>query len=139
MNYFQKSYSNKYYNLGNYIDNNNERLLEEYNSNLKKIKELKSKLIDYDSKINEITELNMEINPLNNLIESKNKIIYEYELLSQKAKEKFKFISYLNGNKENNDYRKLKQNNEILLEIYNYLKEANNYYKKEAVYQLNNN
>ena len=70
-----------YYNIKNIKNNQNipteteTDLIKVYNTNLSKIEELKSKLINYDSKINEITELNIKINNWAQLIKSKNDII----------------------------------------------------------------
>ena len=104
-------YSNEYNtnnNINNHPTNYNKKLMEEYNTNLNKIKDLNTKLNDYDSKINEITKLNIKLNHLNDLIKSKNKIIYEHEHLSRVTREKL--IACINKNKNDNNYEKLQKN-----------------------------
>jgi hypothetical protein len=117
------------------------KLTEEFNSNQRKIIELKSKLKDYDFKLNEITLLNMKVNYLNKLIKSKNKIINDYEHLSELFKEKY--MDYFNKDKEGestNDIKlKLQEENEALMEYLSDLKDQNNYYKKQINFQSNNN
>ena len=117
------------------------KLTEEFNSNQRKIIELKSKLKDYDFKLNEITLLNMKVNYLNKLIKSKNKIINDYEHLSELFKEKY--MDYFNKDKEGestNDIKlKLQEENEALMEYLSDLKDQNNYYKNQINFQSNNN
>ena len=50
-----------------------------------------------------------------------------------------KLIACINKNTNDNNYEKLQKNNEILLKIFAYLKEQNDYYKNQINFQLKNN
>ena len=117
------------------------KLIEEFNSNQRKIIILKSKLKDYDFKLNEITLLNLKVNHLNKLIKSKNKIINDYEHLSELFKEKF--IHCINKDKEgesiNEEKLQLQEENEALMEYLSDLKNQNNYYKNQIYFQSSSN
>ena len=117
------------------------KLIEEFNSNQRKIIILKSKLKDYDFKLNEITLLNLKVNHLNKLIKSKNKIINDYEHLSELFKEKF--MNCISKDKEgetaNDEKLKLQEENEALIEYLSNLKNQNNYYKNQIYFQSSSN
>lgn len=117
------------------------KLIEEFNSNQRKIIILKSKLKDYDFKLNEITLLNLKVNHLNKLIKNKNKIINDYEHLSELFKEKFmNCISKDKDGEITNDVKlKLQEENEALMEYLSNLKSQNNYYKNQIYFQSKNN
>ena len=116
------------------------KLITGFNSNQKTITELKTKLKDYDFKLNEVTLLNLKINQLNKLIKNKNKIINDYEHLSELFKEKF--INCINNDKEeeSTDEIKLKlyEENKALMEYLLELKNQNNYYKNQIYFQSHN-
>ena len=115
-------------------------LMDIYNRNAKKIEELKSNLLNYDYKLDEISKLKIKINNLNRLIKSKNKIIKDYEYLSNLTKEKFVYYMNNNNNEDNfKDYEKYLEENELLLKVYWDLKEENDYYKKEIENQTKTN
>ena len=117
------------------------KLIEEFNSNQRKIIILKSKLKDYDFKLNEITLLNLKVNHLNKLIKSKNQIINDYEHLSELFKEKF--MNCISKDKEgetaNDEKLKLQEENEALIEYLSNLKNQNNYYKNQIYFQSSSN
>ena len=117
------------------------KLTEEFNRNQKEIIELKSKLKDYDFKLNEITLLNLKVNHLNKLIKSKNKIINDYEHLSELFKEKY--ISCISKDKEgesSNEIKlKLQKENKALMKYLLGLKNQNSYYKNQIYFQSTNN
>jgi len=117
------------------------KLIEEFNLNQRNIIILKSKLKDYDFKLNEITLLNLKVNHLNKLIKNKNKIINDYEHLSELFKEKF--MDCISKDKEgeitNKVQLKLQEENEALKEYLSNLKSQNNYYKDQIYFQSNNN
>jgi len=117
------------------------KLIEEFNLNQRKIIILKSKLKDYDFKLNEITLLNLKVNNLNKLIKNKNKIINDYEHLSELFREKF--MNCISKDKEgeitNEVKLKLQLENEALMEYLSNLKNQNNYYKNQIYFQSNNN
>ena len=117
------------------------KLIEEFNSNQRKIIILKSNLKDYDFKLNEITLLNLKVNHLNKLIKNKNKIINDYEHLSELFKEKFmNCISKDKDGEITNDVKlKLQEENEALMEYLSNLKSQNNYYKNQIYFQSKNN
>lgn len=122
-------------------NNKSIKLIEEFNSNQRKIIILKSKLKDYDFKLNEITLLNLKVNHLNKLIKSKNKIINDYEHLSELFKEKF--MNCISKDKEgeitNEVKLKLQLENEALMEYLSNLKNQNNYYKNQIYFQSSSN
>ena len=134
-------YNNKKYNNGNqnFPTDIETHLINEYNINLSKIEELKSKLINYDSKINEITELNIKINHLTKLIKSKNDIINTFEQLSNISKEKFIYLIKKNNCINDNNSNELFNDNAKLLKILSQLKDQNNFYKKQINFQSKNN
>ena len=117
------------------------KLIEEFNLNQRKIIILKSKLKDYDFKLNEITLLNLKVNNLNKLIKNKNKIINDYEHLSELFREKF--MNCISKDKEgeitNEVKLKLQEENEALMEYLSNLKSQNSYYKNQIYLQSNNN
>ena len=117
------------------------KLIEEFNLNQRNIIILKSKLKDYDFKLNEITLLNLKVNNLNKLIKNKNKIINDYEHLSELFREKF--MNCISKDKEgeitNEVKLKLQLENEALMEYLSNLKNQNNYYKNQIYFQSNNN
>ena len=117
------------------------KLIEEFNLNQRNIIILKSKLKDYDFKLNEITLLNLKVNNLNKLIKNKNKIINDYEHLSELFKEKF--MNCISKDKEgeitNEVKLKLQEENEALMEYLSNLKSQNSYYKNQIYLQSNNN
>ena len=117
------------------------KLIEEFNSNQRKIIILKSKLKDYDFKLNEITLLNLKVNHLNKLIKNKNKIINDYEHLSELFKDKFMNCISKDKEGEITDEAKLKlqEENEALMEYLSNLKSQNNFYKDQIYFQSNNN
>jgi chromosome segregation ATPase len=83
----------------------------------------------------------MKVNYLNKLIKSKNKIINDYEHLSELFKEKF--IHCINKDKEgesiNEEKLQLQEENEALMEYLSDLKNQNNYYKNQIYFQSNSN
>ena len=101
------------------------------------IRYLNSKLTNYDSTINELSNLKNEINILNQQIKNKNNLISEYKNLTEITKDKF--LSYLSNNHSQNSqlkdkYQKfkiLKQKNEELMNEIEKLENENSKLKKE--------
>ena len=64
----------------------------------KDIMYLNNRLQNYDIAINEITNLNMELNTLNEIIRKKNKTIQEFKDISDLSKQKFEDLLSTNNN-----------------------------------------
>lgn len=119
---FSHSTNEKFRRDENYIHNINPILLnQKINKQANYIRYLNSKLTNYDSIINELSNLKNEVNMLNQQIHNKNNLISEYKNLTEITKDKF--LSYLSNNNFQNSqlrdkfqkYKQLKQKNEQLM------------------------
>jgi len=72
----------------------NEKIKEQQNN----IEYLNNRLKNYDITLNEITQLNMELNRLNEIIRNKNKTIQEFRDISDLSKQKFEELVEINKN-----------------------------------------
>ena len=101
---YKNKISNKFNNNNNINVNNNvniQLLKEKIKSQKSNIEYLENRLLNYDEAINEVTRLNLELNKMNEILQSKNKTILEYQNLSEISKAKFKtYINKTNQKKE---------------------------------------
>jgi len=132
--------SNKYSNNNNINVNNNvniQLLKEKIKSQKSNIEYLENRLLNYDETINEVTRLNLELNKMNEILQSKNKTILEYQNLSEISKAKFKtYINKTNQKKEKiqknlKNYDDLESKNRILLEQIKLIEKENNTLKHQ--------
>ena len=87
---------------------NIELLKEKIKSQKADIEYLENRLQNYDETINEITNLNLEINKLNEMLKNKNKTIQEYQNLSEISKAKFS--NYINKtNEKSRNFKKIRK------------------------------
>ena len=121
-NFINKNKSNIILNKKNPLDNINKQNIKDVSNSLEssisidvyeknisllneKIKDqekdimyLNNRLQNYDIAINEITNLNMELNTLNEIIRKKNKTIQEFKDISDLSKQKFEDLLSTNNN-----------------------------------------
>ena len=138
-----------YVSSSNYHSNNNmtERSINS-NANIELLKDkiksqnaqivyLEKQLQNYDNTINEITNLNLQINKMNEILKNKNKTILEYQNLSEISK--IKLNNYINKTNEKRhkfqknleNYEDLKSKNNNLIEQIQFLEKENNALKHQ--------
>lgn len=101
----------------------NEKIKEQENN----IEYLNNRLKNYDITLNEITQLNMELNRLNEIIRNKNKTIQEFRDISDLSKQKFEELVEINKNLIQK-INALESENKKLINI---SKQSNNEYNNE--------
>ena len=100
----------------NAYDKNISLLKEKIKEQEKNIIYLNNRLENYDLTMKEITNLNIELNALNEIIRNKNKTIQEFRNISDLSKKKFEELLKNNGNLLCN-INKLKEENKKLKNI----------------------